>query len=270
VNESNTRGKLFYVPCRILSATNDFRIQTIQVLPMINKMHFLRKRYTCWLVFLTFLLLAAVLNADETADGVKSPAEPAKDVQPNFDGKDLSGWRIINKQDFGKHGEIGFAKGVVSIAAGSPASGIAWKGKTATLDYEVTLQARRMKGGDFFCGITFPYKKAYSTLVLGGWGGGTTGLSNVDGFSAIENDTTDFIEFKNETWYTVRLKVTEKLIEAWVDKKKIVEQDTEGHKFSIWWEQEPVMPFGIATWNTGAEIRNLKFTKLKGEVQAKK
>jgi hypothetical protein len=232
---------------------------------MINKMQFALKRYSCRLFFFTFFVNTSLAFAVEPAEPVKAPAKKAAAKQPKLNAKDLSDWRIISKQDFRKHGEIKFVKGVVTIGAGSPASGIAWKGKVATLNYEVTMQARRMKGGDFFCGMTFPYKKSYSTLILGGWGGGTTGLSNVDNFSAIENDTTDFIEFKNEKWYTLRLRVTEKLIEAWVDKKKIVEQDTEGHKFSIWWEQEPVMPFGIATWNTEAEIRNLKFTKLKAD-----
>ena len=51
-------------------------------------------------------------------------------------------------------------------------------------DYEVSLEARRLEGTDFFCGLTFPVGKEPCTLIIGGWGGTTVGLSNVDDYSA--------------------------------------------------------------------------------------
>ena len=38
------------------------------------------------------------------------------------------------------------------------------------MDYELRLEAKRVEGGDFFCGLTFPVGKEYCTLILGGWG----------------------------------------------------------------------------------------------------
>jgi hypothetical protein len=38
--------------------------------------------------------------------------------------------------------------------------------------------------------------------------------------------------------------------------------DASDRKFSIWWEQEPARPLGIATWNTSAALRNIRLTVL--------
>ncbi len=63
----------------------------------------------------------------------------------------------------------------------------------------------------------FPVKKSHCSLVLGGWGGSLTGLSSLDGFDASENETTNVMDFKEGQWYKIRLRVTEKKIEAWID-----------------------------------------------------
>ena len=38
--------------------------------------------------------------------------------------------------------------------------------------------------------------------------GGVVGLSSIGGFDASENETTQFVEFKNGQWYKIRLRVT--------------------------------------------------------------
>ena len=58
------------------------------------------------------------------------------------------------------------------------------------VDYEVNLDAKRVAGNDFFCGITFPVGKRFCSLIVGGWGGATVGLSSIDGKDAAENETT--------------------------------------------------------------------------------
>ena len=100
------------------------------------------------------------------------------------------------------------------------------------------------------------------TLIVGGWGGGATGLSNVDGVSAIENETATFRSYKQNQWYKIRLRVTHDKILAWIDDKEIIDLDTENRSFSIWWEQEPLRPLGIATWYTQAALRNIRLTRL--------
>ena len=180
-----------------------------------------------------------------------------------FNGKNLDGWRIIEKFSYDKHGKVEVAKGEIVLGTGNPATGIAYARPFPKINYEVSLEGKRIDGRDFFCGMTFPVgDKDYLTLILGGWGGGTTGLSNLDGFSADENETSNYVEFKQNQWYAIRLKVTKDKIEAWVDKEKIVDAKIKDRKLSIWWEQEPVRPFGIANWNTKSAIRNVKLKRL--------
>jgi hypothetical protein len=176
-----------------------------------------------------------------------------------LNGKDLSGWQIVDDHDFRRHGAVEIRDGAVLLDEGDPLTGIRYEGKELRRNnYELTWEARRTGGFDFFCGVTFPINKSYCTLILGGWGGGVTGLSNVDGYAANENMTTDYQEFKQNIWYTVRLRVTDRTIQAFVNDQQIVDLDKEDHKFSIWWEQEPLRPLGIATWRTSGAVRDLR------------
>jgi hypothetical protein len=205
--------------------------------------------------------------AQEKAESVKAESVKAESAdafgkpEPLFNGKDLSGWQVIKKLDFARHGKVSVADGTITMAAGQPASGIhfdAEKRKFPRSNYEVSFEAKRTAGQDFFCGLTFPVDKEYCTLILGGWGGGTIGLSNINNAPADENQTTNYVEFKNDQWYKVQLRVTDKQINVWIDKEHLIELERKDHKFSIWWEQEPVRPFGFATWYTGAAYRNIQ------------
>ncbi len=107
-------------------------------------------------------------------------------------------------------------------------------------------------------------------MILGGWGGGSIGLSNVDSMSAIENETSGFHEFKNNQWYEIHLVVSKKEIKAtlnqkgWKQKKKLFTVNTQDHKYDIWWEQEPARPFGVTTWNTKSAFRKIEIKRLAG------
>ena len=87
-------------------------------------------------------------------------------------------------------------------------------------------------------------------------------MSNIDNMSAVENETTGFVEFEKDRWYRIRLRVGSEKIEAWIDKEQIVDLKTADRKFSIWWEQEPMRPLGIATWNTSGALRNIRLAPL--------
>ncbi len=197
----------------------------------------------------------------------ESTAEPPASTKPArtlalFDGKSLDGWRIVKMNDFERHGKVAVREGQIILDAGRPATGISYQGKFPHDNYEVSLEARRIDGSDFFCGMTFPVGQQYCTLIVGGWGGGITGLSNVDGDSAVENETTDFLDVEPNRFYRIRLRVSRQAIEAWIDDDQIVNVERKGRRFSIWWEQEPVRPFGIATWYTKAGLRNIQLTRL--------
>jgi hypothetical protein len=187
-------------------------------------------------------------------------APPANDG-PRFNGRDLAGWQVVDKHFYAQHGRVEWRDGAAVLDAGKPGTAIVWKGAVPRQNYELRCEAKRIDGDDFFCGLTFPIDNSHCTLILGGWGGGTTGLSNINDDSAVENETTDYIPFENGRWYRIRLRVEPKRIQAWVDDKRIVDVDATDKRFSVWWEQEPVRPLGIATWNTRAAIRNLEVTR---------
>ena len=210
----------------------------------------------------SLLLLASLTVAQETKVAVPEKGK-AENTTSLFDGKSLEGWKVIDQFVFKRHGKVSVKKGELILEKGSAGTGIAWQKEMPKIDYEIRLEAKRIEGSDFFCGLTFPVHDDYCTLILGGWGGGATGLSNLDDFAAIENATSNFLEFKNGQYYPVRLRVTSKKIEAWVADKKIVDVDPTQHRLSIWWEQEPARPLGIATWYTSAAFKKIELEVLK-------
>jgi len=176
-----------------------------------------------------------------------------------FDGKSLDGWEITN---FGPQGPVYVSGGEIILGAGDGCTGITWKGDFPTSDYEVTLDAMRVSGNDFFCGMTFPVGKDPCSLIIGGWGGTTVGLSSIDGMDASENITTTLMKFEKEQWYHICLSVTETQIKAMIDSIKVVDFTIGNNKLSIRPEVELSKPFGITSWNTTAAIRNIRVKRI--------
>ncbi len=213
------------------------------------------------------LLLAVLagLSASRIWGEENPPAsEDAADWQPLFDGKSLDGWEILEqaKTSFANHGKVHVQEGELRLEKGEPATGIRYKEEFPNSGYELSLEAMRIEGQDFFCGLTFPVGQSPCTLIVGGWGGGVVGLSNVDDQSAVENQTTHFQKFENGKWYAIKLRVTDKQVAVWIGDEQIIELPTESKKFSVWWEQEPVRPLGIASWYTSSALRNVRWRKL--------
>jgi hypothetical protein len=180
-----------------------------------------------------------------------------------FDGSDLDNWE---RTDFAGKGEVQIDEnGSMVLEMGAELSGVHWKGKTELpkINYEVTLQAKRTMGNDFFCGLTFPFKDSHATLILGGWGGSLIGISSLDDFDASENDTGDAYVFEDKKWYDIRLRVTEEKLQVWLDSKMVIDSDVEGRKVSMrFGEIEMSVPFGICTYATTGVIRDIKIQKL--------
>ncbi len=176
-----------------------------------------------------------------------------------FDGESLVGWTETN---FGAQGEVHVEDGELILEIGEPLTGVTWTGEFPSLDYEVELDATRLLGTDFFCGLTFPVGDSHCSLILGGWGGSLIGLSNVDGKDASENETRRYMGFEQDQSYHIRLRVTAQRIEAWVDGQQIVSQPSAGHTFSIRPEVQLSRPFGIASFLTATAVRNAKMRRL--------
>ena len=176
-----------------------------------------------------------------------------------FDGKTLGHWKVT---DFGGQGDVYVKDGSIFLETGSYITGITWTGPLVRMNYEISLDAMRVSGSDFFCGLTFPVGDRPCTLILGGWGGQLCGLSSIDHFDASENETTRFISFENGRWYHVILRVTPDRIEAWLDNEQLVYLDTTGRDIDIRIEVELSQPLGIASWMTTGAVRNIKLREL--------
>ena len=171
-----------------------------------------------------------------------------------FDGETLGQWEST---DFGGRGSVYVFDDAIYMAMGNSATGITWKGPLIRMNYELTLEAMRDDGFDFFCGLTFPVGENHCSLILGGWGGSLVGLSSIDGNDASHNETTQVISFENFTWYHVRLRVTSDKIIVWLDNEEIINVVTTGRKVNIRSELDFSKPLGIATWNTIGAVRNI-------------
>lgn len=177
-----------------------------------------------------------------------------------FDGKTMGNWEVTK---FGGEGDVEIKNGQMILHYGEVLSGVTWKGEPpATINYEISLEAMRMDGSDFFCGLTVPVEDKPISLIVGGWGGGLVGLSSLDGMDASENDTQSYHSFENGRWYKIRLRVMKNRIQAWLDDKQIIDVDTTDRAISIRIEVELSRPLGISTFQSTAALRNIKLMKL--------
>jgi hypothetical protein len=199
---------------------------------------------------------------DSKASDPKAKDDDGAKWEPLFNGKDLTGWK---KSSFGGEGEVTTEDGVLTIEMGQPMSGITWKKKEPPYkqNYEIRLEAKRVKGSDFFCGLTFPFNDTHCSLICGGWGGGVVGLSSINSADASENATTTYQEFKTDRWYKIRVRVEPKRIQCWIDDKQVVDQEITDHKVGTRIEVDESKPLGISTYETTAAIKNFEVRPLK-------
>jgi hypothetical protein len=175
-----------------------------------------------------------------------------------FDGKTLSGWRV---SDFAGKGPVRVEDGKLILEMGTM-TGVTYTNDVPTMNYEIGVEAMRVDGSDFFCGLTFPVGKDPCSLIVGGWGGGVVGLSSLDGQDAANNETTQYINFEKGRWYRIRLRVMPTKIQAWIDDDKVIDAETTDRRISIRLEVEESRPLGFASWSTTAALRNIYLRKL--------
>jgi hypothetical protein len=207
-----------------------------------------RPRFVLTLAILIMVFASAAIGAAEES------------WQSLFDGKTLGSWKST---EFGGEGKVSVSNGQINLQAGTILTGVTWSGAPIPKSgYEISLEAKRTDGSDFFCGLTFPVGESHCSLILGGWGGSLVGISSIDGMDASENDTTQMKEFVRNQWYKVRVKVSKAKIEAWIDDKNVVDLPRAGKKFSTRIEVDLSQPLGIAAYMTGAALRDIKIRKV--------
>jgi len=125
------------------------------------------------------------------------------------------------------------------------------------------MDAMKIDGGDFFVGLTFPVGTNHCSLIMGGWGGGVVGLSNIDSLDASENETTKYVTFAKNKWYKIRVEVTSVAIKAFLDGEELINQRLKEHTVGL--RPGPIelqAPFGLSTYQTTAAWRNIRITPL--------
>jgi hypothetical protein len=186
-------------------------------------------------------------------------ADPASPWKPLPTG-DRDVWEACQ---FGGDGEVRLEDEAIFLGMGDPLTGVRCLSELPKEGFEIALEARRVSGIDFFCGLTFPVgEEGRCSLILAGWAGTVVGLSNVDGEDASRNRTSQFMKFDDGRWYAVRVRVDEQRIAVWIDQRQIIDQPREGHTFDIRPEMEPSAPWGIAAFQCEAEIRKIRWQPL--------
>jgi hypothetical protein len=171
-----------------------------------------------------------------------------------FDGEKLGLWK---KTDFYQAGNVYVKDGCLILEKSPWMTGVTWTGPLISMNYEISFEAMRVEGNDFFCGLTFPVGKSSCSLILGGWSNQVSGLSTLDHKDASLNETTLETSLQNNRWYKIALRVTPSRIQASIDGEWIVDVDTTGKNIDIRTECIPSLPLGFATYKTTGSLRNI-------------
>lgn len=203
---------------------------------------------------------AAPATEDKSKDKSKKPSP--YEWRDLFDGKTLKGWKAPK---FGGEGPVYVKDGCIVMERGDPMTGIAWEGEFPKLNYEVEYVAKRTDGIDFFASVTFPVGESFCSFITGGWGGSVIGLSSINFNDASDNETTQFMVFKDQQWYKFRVRVTKAKIEVWVDEKKVVDLIIGDKKIGIRYEMDLCRPFGFASFASTGVIKSIRLRELTPE-----
>lgn len=180
--------------------------------------------------------------------------------KPLFDGKTLKGWTVT---DYAGHGDVEVKDGALALGMGAMLTGVNGPTNLFKTNYELVYDARRLLGSDFFATVTFPVGEDCCSLVLGGWGGGLVGISSLDGMDASENSTSTYLQFKQNQWYRIRVRVTLERLECWIGELQVVDQDIRHQRISVRpGEIEMSQPFGFSSWVTAGAIKNVQWRSL--------
>src|SRR4051794_39749719 len=101
-----------------------------------------------------FVLVAAFVLGSLSLLPAGDADKDGRNWKPLFDGKSLKNWKSTN---FGGEGEVSVEDGAIVMERGSNMTGVTYDGKDfPKTNYELTLEAKRTQGLDFFCTTTFP------------------------------------------------------------------------------------------------------------------
>lgn len=198
-------------------------------------------------MWISWLLLGMTACGEEKAP---TQVRPWIELKEKWQG--VSGGLVENEEPL----RIGWGETITTVR---------WTGALPKPPFELEYEAKRVNGTDFFGTVTFPVRENDEclSLVVGGWGGATVGISSIDGKDASENETSILRKFENEVWYHIRLVRDGERIATWIDGKKVIDVDTTGKALGLReGEISQCAPFGFATWQSTGMIRNVRWRGL--------
>src|SRR5688500_1986478 len=106
-------------------------------------------------------------DAATASAGPVSAAPAAAKWQQLFDGKTLANWQSA---EYAAQGAPKVQDGAIVLPVGEDLTGLVYTGPVPRVNYEVSYEAKRTDGNDFFASLTFPYNDTHASLIIGGWG----------------------------------------------------------------------------------------------------
>jgi len=205
----------------------------------------------------------AIEANEESTKPDKQVPQISEDMQPGkvvlFDGENMGRWKIT---DFTGHGNVYLKDKSLIFQEGEKLTGVTWTGPVLSNNYEINLDAMRLEGNDFFCGLTFPVGNTFLTFVVGGWNGAVCGISSINYYDASDNETTVKTYLENNRWFHIRVLVIPGRIQCWIDNKQYVDLETTGKHLDIRRDVRESTPLGIASFRCSAAIKNIFLTKI--------
>jgi hypothetical protein len=196
----------------------------------------------------------ASTSATPAEDSVAAPRELL------FDGTSLARWKPT---EFGGAGELVLESGALILELGNPLTGITWSGGALPREgYALEVRATKLAGHDFFCGLTFPIGEECASLILGGWGGTTCGLSCIDGRDASENETTCYRRFEAGREVRLRVEVSASEVRALLDGEPLCSVARAGKRFAVRGEVVASQPLGYCAFATRTALHALELQPL--------
>ncbi len=102
----------------------------------------------------------------------------------------------------------------------------------------------------------------FCSVVIGGWGGATLGISSINGSDASENEWSRIMSFDNEKWYSFHLKVSKEQILFSVDDETMIDVPRKDNQFDTRIEVIRSRPFGLCNYQCITEIKDFAYRKL--------
>ncbi len=220
----------------------------------------LQLRGAGWRARTTAALLAGIL-----IPGLGACAAPAEAPGAAWVDALAGGWSPV---PYGSGGSLEATPDGLALGPGYPLSGVAFEA-VPQVPYELVAVARRDQGDDFFAGLTFPVEGGHLTLVLGGWGGATCGLSCLDGLDAASNETTRHLWHPPGQWVEVRLRVERDHLHIDLDGERAWNLSLEGRACALRTEVLASAPFSWSTFATGATLSRLAWRPLEERRRAR-